>query len=249
MCDGGDGWAGSVRRRRWDCASDARGGRQSRGVLERDVDPEPPPAAEQEQPDCSLRRPVTDANWVFKLIDGYPDTDDVAPIGRSLADRVYGATDPLGWSFQTGGREVTVVRVVGDVAIETRRPWSRPTPYSRLRRSGLTKIRVSVPEVEMYRSSDAAPFHHSRPRHVPRRVRGLSGSAARRGAAGGGGAGEGKGGGFRGRPLLGSSAIGYRFLTARFFLAFPPFPRIGTTLPSVPVAATSSASRCGCFQT
>jgi len=47
------------------------------------------------------------------------DTDDVALISRSLADRVYGARDPLGQPFRTGGKEFTVVGVVGDVAVET----------------------------------------------------------------------------------------------------------------------------------
>jgi len=47
------------------------------------------------------------------------DTDDVALISRSLADRVYGTGDPLGQPFRTGGRDFTVVGVVGDVAIET----------------------------------------------------------------------------------------------------------------------------------
>jgi putative ABC transport system permease protein len=46
------------------------------------------------------------------------DTEDVALIGRSLADRVYGARDPLGQPFRTGGKGFTVIGVVGDVAFE-----------------------------------------------------------------------------------------------------------------------------------
>jgi putative ABC transport system permease protein len=47
------------------------------------------------------------------------ETDAVAVISRSLAERVYGARDPLGQAFRTGGETFTVVGVVGDVAYET----------------------------------------------------------------------------------------------------------------------------------
>jgi hypothetical protein len=46
------------------------------------------------------------------------DTEDVALISRSLASRVYGDRDPLGQKFRTGGREFTIVGVVGDVATD-----------------------------------------------------------------------------------------------------------------------------------
>jgi predicted lysophospholipase L1 biosynthesis ABC-type transport system permease subunit len=46
------------------------------------------------------------------------DTDDVALITRSLAERVYAAENPLGQRFRTGGQDYTVVGVVGDVAVE-----------------------------------------------------------------------------------------------------------------------------------
>jgi len=46
------------------------------------------------------------------------DTDDVALISQSLAERVYGTGDPLGQPFRTGGRDYRVVGVVGDVAVE-----------------------------------------------------------------------------------------------------------------------------------
>ncbi len=48
------------------------------------------------------------------------DTEDVALISGSLAARVYGARDPIGQKFRTGGREFTVIGVVGDVASESR---------------------------------------------------------------------------------------------------------------------------------
>jgi putative ABC transport system permease protein len=44
------------------------------------------------------------------------DSNGVALISRSLAERIYGQHDPLGERFQTGGREFRVIGVVGDVA-------------------------------------------------------------------------------------------------------------------------------------
>jgi putative ABC transport system permease protein len=44
------------------------------------------------------------------------DTDIVALISRSMARRAFGAGDPIGQRVRTGGMDVTVVGVVGDVA-------------------------------------------------------------------------------------------------------------------------------------
>jgi putative ABC transport system permease protein len=46
------------------------------------------------------------------------DTDPVALIDQSLARTVYGTRDPFGMRFLTGGREFTVIGVVGTVAYE-----------------------------------------------------------------------------------------------------------------------------------
>ncbi|HXV85439.1 MAG TPA: FtsX-like permease family protein, partial [Gemmatimonadales bacterium] len=46
------------------------------------------------------------------------DTDGVALISASLAERAYGSDDPLGRSFQTGGKPFRVIGVVGDVAYQ-----------------------------------------------------------------------------------------------------------------------------------
>jgi len=44
------------------------------------------------------------------------DTNGVALVSRSLAERIYGQRDPLGERFETGGRKFRVIGVVGDVA-------------------------------------------------------------------------------------------------------------------------------------
>lgn len=46
------------------------------------------------------------------------DTNGVALINQSLAQKAYGARDPLGEAFQTGGRSWRVIGVVGDIAVE-----------------------------------------------------------------------------------------------------------------------------------
>lgn len=50
--------------------------------------------------------------------DDDQDTEEVAIISQSIARRVYADQDPLGKIFRTGGRNFTVVGVVGDVAYE-----------------------------------------------------------------------------------------------------------------------------------
>jgi putative ABC transport system permease protein len=45
------------------------------------------------------------------------DTSGVALISKSLAEKAYGARDPLGQSFRTGSRSFRVIGVVGDVAV------------------------------------------------------------------------------------------------------------------------------------
>ena len=50
--------------------------------------------------------------------DDASETEQVAIINQSLAERVYGAGDPIGREFRTGGRGFTVIGVVNDVAYE-----------------------------------------------------------------------------------------------------------------------------------
>jgi len=52
------------------------------------------------------------------------DAEEVALLSQSLAGRVYADQDPLGEVFRTGGRNFTVVGVVGDVAYEADRNWA-----------------------------------------------------------------------------------------------------------------------------
>ena len=54
----------------------------------------------------------------FVILRQVFNAEEVAIISQSLAGRVYADQEPLGEVFRTGGRNFTVVGVVGDVAYE-----------------------------------------------------------------------------------------------------------------------------------